>query len=109
MAMIPMQMAIKPMYMTSPTPRGTMTLRSPKEEQAVPREGTVGETAGRKLMYVPVSSLRVSSSLLPISREQAEKACEMVDDEDKYGCVFDVMATNDMEVVGLYKQSVGTF
>ena len=37
-----------------------------------------------------------------ISEEDAGKACSHVSKEDVDACVFDVLATNDMDIVGAY-------
>jgi hypothetical protein len=37
-----------------------------------------------------------------ITQEQAEKACGRVSEADRSLCIFDVMATNDMDVAGAY-------
>ena len=48
---------------------------------------------------VPQDSRRLAGS---ISREQAEIACAKVDAGNKKACVYDVMATNDVDMAGAF-------
>lgn len=41
-----------------------------------------------------------------ISREQAEIACANIAGEDMQDCLFDIMATNDVEIVELYDEDM---
>jgi hypothetical protein len=60
----------------------------------------VQHPALRAIPEVEQSPRRLGAS---ISRDQAEIACANVGAEDTEDCVFDVMATNDVDMVELYE------
>lgn len=77
------------------------------EWQVLPEEKKLfhnveGPQAPEKCMVPATTSLRRRLAENDITLEDAENACSRVDPSDFDICVFDVIATNDMELAGAY-------